>query len=281
MKSAKTEHRRRHSEETKAKIARSNTGKVFTEERRRNIGKAREVVATPEQLAVLKECWDKHFVPSAEIMARLGLSERVYRRFVKQHCTQHQIKHLDQTVSSSVYQAIVDFCKDGMPYKDIADQLAFGHKWIRHAIVKLGECYDIQPLPKPKPPKTKEHRDKLAKTLATYNKEHPKKKEENPNWKGGITELSDLIRVMPHYKEWRLAVMRRDEFKCIICQAKGYLHVDHIYPFHLMLKEGKISSVEEAALYSPLWNISNGRVMCVECHRKTETYGKQQKRTNE
>jgi hypothetical protein len=278
VKSTENENRRRHSKETKVKIAKSNSGKVFSEERRRNISKAREVMATPEQLVLLKECWDKHFVTSTEIMARFDLSERVYRRFVKLYCTEHQIKHLDQTVSSDVYQAIIDFCKEGVPYKDIADQLFFGHKWMRHTIVKLGECYDIKPIPKPKPPKTEAHKAKLAATLAAYNKENPKKKEENPNWKGGITSVIESIRKSERYKAWRLEVMKRDGFRCIACGANRNLQVDHIYPLVFVLQDANITSSEQAENCMALWNSTNGRTLCVECHRKTETYGKQRKK---
>lgn len=55
MESAENEDGYKHSEETKAKIAKGNTGKVFSEERCRNIGKSREVVLSEEQTTQLYE----------------------------------------------------------------------------------------------------------------------------------------------------------------------------------------------------------------------------------
>ena len=278
MKSTKNENRtRRHSNETKNKIAKGNTGKVFSSERKRNIGNARLIKITENDLNILKELWKKHFVPSKEIRSKLNLSDRVYKRFVDQYCTFEQIKYLNQTIRSEIYQMIIDCCLAKIPYKEIADRLGFKYKWMRHTILKLSKFYDIEPLSKPVLQKTEEHKEKLSKLLTKYNKENPKKKQNNPNWKGGISKLSDLIRESPKYKSWRFAIMKRDNFKCINCEKNGYLHVDHIYPFALILEDGKITTIEEAHEYAPLWNINNGRTLCVECHRKTETYGKQRK----
>ena len=63
----------------------------------------------------------------------------------------------------------------------------------------------------------------------------------------------------------------------LVCETHSNLQVDHIYPFSLLLQDGKIATTEQAAAYSPLWNLANGRTMCETCHRKTETYGRQRK----
>jgi 5-methylcytosine-specific restriction endonuclease McrA len=81
----------------------------------------------------------------------------------------------------------------------------------------------------------------------------------NANWKGGITPANKKIRASEEYKQWREAVFRRDRFTCVWCGQKGgALHADHIKPF---------------ANYPKLrLTVSNGRTLCVECHKKTPTY---------
>jgi 5-methylcytosine-specific restriction endonuclease McrA len=70
------------------------------------------------------------------------------------------------------------------------------------------------------------------------------------------------------YKAWRTLVFERDNYTCVECGDKNYvgrgeslaLHADHIKPF---------------ALYPELrFEPSNGRTLCVPCHKKTGTYGR-------
>jgi hypothetical protein len=83
--------------------------------------------------------------------------------------------------------------------------------------------------------------------------------ENNPYWKGGITPLQKQIRTSRTYKEWRTQVFKRDNFTCKECGVRGVeLHADHIKPF---------------ALYPELrTKLSNGRTLCVPCHKKTPNY---------
>jgi 5-methylcytosine-specific restriction endonuclease McrA len=62
------------------------------------------------------------------------------------------------------------------------------------------------------------------------------------------------------YLEWRNNVFERDNFTCQDCdQIGGYLNADHIKPF---------------AFYPELrFELSNGRTLCHDCHKKTDTYG--------
>jgi len=89
--------------------------------------------------------------------------------------------------------------------------------------------------------------------------------ENNPSWKGGITPLNAKIRTSFEYKLWRKSVFERDNYTCIWCgirSQKGIsavLHADHIKPF---------------ALFPELrFAIDNGRTLCVNCHKTTDTYG--------
>lgn len=89
--------------------------------------------------------------------------------------------------------------------------------------------------------------------------------EKHWNWKGGKTEKNEAIRKGADYKNWRIAVFKRDLHTCQICNTKGgYLHADHIKPF---------------AYYPELrFEIDNGRTLCKSCHEQTDTYGTKAKK---
>jgi len=91
------------------------------------------------------------------------------------------------------------------------------------------------------------------------------KGERHHNWKGGITTINEKIRKSLEYKLWRQAVFERDNYTCIWCGKRGEtLNADHIKPF---------------ALFPELrFAIDNGRTLCVDCHRKTDTYGRRETR---
>ena len=98
--------------------------------------------------------------------------------------------------------------------------------------------------------------------------------ENHPNWKGGITPINEKIRKSREYKIWRKAIFERDNYTCVWCRKKSgkgvkvFLQADHIKPF---------------ALYPELrFALDNGRTLCKECHRRTDTYGrpKKQKKNN-
>ena len=80
-------------------------------------------------------------------------------------------------------------------------------------------------------------------------------------WKGGISKNGTRRFIMTtlEYKIWRRAVFERDKFTCIWCGVRGkYLNADHIKPW---------------SLYPELrYAIDNGRTLCLECHKKTDTF---------
>lgn len=92
-------------------------------------------------------------------------------------------------------------------------------------------------------------------------------KEENPNWRGGITPPNLKIRTSREYRLWRKAVFERDGYECV-WGGKDHgakLVADHIKPF---------THYPELRLA-----IDNGRTLCEECHKKTDTYGRKCKNT--
>ena len=80
------------------------------------------------------------------------------------------------------------------------------------------------------------------------------------NWAGGKTNERHKFQQTVEYKSWRKQVFQRDSYKCIECGENNHtLQADHIKPF---------------ALFPGLrLEISNGRTLCAECHKKTDTYG--------
>ena len=92
---------------------------------------------------------------------------------------------------------------------------------------------------------------------------------------GRKTVVSLAIRTSKMYTDWREAVFERDDYTCQQCGVRGAeLNADH-YPktLALVIKENNIKTLQEAILCEKLWDISNGRTLCVPCHRATDTYG--------
>ena len=84
---------------------------------------------------------------------------------------------------------------------------------------------------------------------------------------------------MTKYDHWRTNCFKRDQYTCQHCETCGVeLHVDHIKPFSLIIKENNILSVEDAFKCDELWDMNNGRTLCIECHRKTDTFGAKAKK---
>ena len=111
-------------------------------------------------------------------------------------------------------------------------------------------------------------------------KKYPTRTGENNHlWKGGKTKLSQQIRTSAEYSFWRKQVFDRDNYSCVECgrkRKKGdrvIIEADHIFPFSKILDDFNITSIEEAISCKKLWDIENGRTLCRDCHKKTETWG--------
>lgn len=74
------------------------------------------------------------------------------------------------------------------------------------------------------------------------------------NYKGGLA-FNKWIRGSVEYKEWRLQVLKRDNFTCVNCgKVGGYLEVHHIKSF---------------SEYPNLrFDIDNGITFCLDCHHR-------------
>lgn len=90
----------------------------------------------------------------------------------------------------------------------------------------------------------------------------------NSRWRGGVTPFNQKLRQSERYQKWRNAVFERDNYTCVWCgQHGGSLNADHILPFakHPRLR----------------FDVSNGRTLCILCHRQTNSYlskGKKKRR---
>ena len=106
-----------------------------------------------------------------------------------------------------------------------------------------------------------------GKQLTKYSAKHcrlhtPANRGKNhKDWQGGITPINEKLRKSIEYKLWRKAVFERDNYTCIWGGKEhgSKLHADHIKPF---------------ALFPELrFAIDNGRTLCKDCHKLTDTYG--------
>ena len=102
-----------------------------------------------------------------------------------------------------------------------------------------------------------------GKKVGPFSYEHRKKiSNSQPNkGKNKRSTENNLARRSVEYRMWRKAVFERDDYTCQHCNARGVeLNADHIKPF---------------AVFKELrYELTNGRTLCVECHRKTPTWGK-------
>lgn len=96
------------------------------------------------------------------------------------------------------------------------------------------------------------------------------KGDKNPNWKGGVTPLNQQVRHCLKYKYWIKAVFERDNYTCVLCTKKGgNLEADH-YPknFCQIMLDNNIKTLAKANECSELWDINNGRTVCMKCHKR-------------
>jgi hypothetical protein len=112
---------------------------------------------------------------------------------------------------------------------------------------------------------TPEHRAKLS---ATRKNSGMYKGEKNPNWQGGISKLTHLIRTSFEYNKWRFEVFKRDYWTCKNCNKKDGIRIEahHIKPFIQIIKENNIETVDDSQACEELWDINNGITLCESCH---------------
>lgn len=101
--------------------------------------------------------------------------------------------------------------------------------------------------------------------------------EHNPRWTGGHTHWRKSLYATLEYKQWREAVFKRDNYTCQICFKRGgNLEAHHnkrmiviIKEFIPNIKDFKGYEIKNRLLdYKPLWDLSNGITLCLDCHKE-------------
>ena len=84
------------------------------------------------------------------------------------------------------------------------------------------------------------------------------------------------IRNTTKYLNWRLSILKRDNFTCQICHASVKdnkslrLEVHHPKAFDEICKENNVATVEQALACEELWSMNNGVSLCYKCHKDIE-----------
>ena len=84
------------------------------------------------------------------------------------------------------------------------------------------------------------------------------------------------IRNTTEYLNWRIAILRRDDFRCQICTASikdnksVRLEVHHAKTFDDICKENNITTVKGALACKEIWSLDNGISLCHGCHKDIE-----------
>ncbi len=98
---------------------------------------------------------------------------------------------------------------------------------------------------------------------------------ESPVYKGeeAVGRYRNRVAELPEYKEWHAIILKRDNYKCVLCESKERLEVDHKKRFLFIVNENNLKTVEDARNCKELWDTDNGRTVCHSCHLTTDTYG--------
>jgi hypothetical protein len=131
----------------------------------------------------------------------------------------------------------------------------------------------------------------VVKSLAKMVKEDILKKQANishnaifedndyPNSVNLVSPPSSLlklkIRNTTKYLNWRLSILKRDNFTCKICHASVKenkslrLEVHHPKAFDEICKNN-VATIEQALECKELWDLRNGISICYRCHKDVE-----------
>ncbi len=195
-------------------------------------------------------------------------------RIVKSLCCYHYVRSrysqgLYKKLSLTEQEKAATYYLSGLNCEQVAKELGCGRQAISNLMQKLE-------LTKPATERNAKYwLGKKRPDTAILNRERllGSKHSINTRYKMSVSHqkrLAALVRKEPEnrrirksidYKLWRERVFQRDNYTCQECYVRGgELNADHIKPF---------------ALYPELrFDISNGKTLCVPCHRATPTYGR-------
>lgn len=87
------------------------------------------------------------------------------------------------------------------------------------------------------------------------------------NWEGFVSTKTDRLKSSKQYKDWRRQVFERDNWTCQECGVRN----NKLHPHHIKAKSTHPELVFE---------VSNGITLCKDCHRKTDSYGRNRRMGN-
>jgi predicted DNA-binding protein YlxM (UPF0122 family) len=104
--------------------------------------------------------------------------------------------------------------------------------------------------------------------------------ENNPSWKGGITEIADMVRHGANYINWRTNLFEKYGYKSQISKIGGHLHCHHIVPFSVILKTVETKHkpldghVQKLAIYHDkrFYDENNGLIILESEHNEIEKF---------
>lgn len=281
------EHKSR-SEETREKIRIANLGKRHSEETRRKISLGQKGSHHSPNTEFKKGCISTmlgrmhseesklrmstaHRKLSTETrlkmrIAKMGLklSEEVRRKMSEAHKGKKRSPEHQRKLDESQRGPKSHFWKGGLPNCEKCNRKLSSRKSKLCGICNVKRLGFLNI--------GKKHTENTKKKMSEIHKGHEvsldvRKKiseanrgEKSSNWKDGVTSITKIIRHSLDFKLWREAVFARDNWTCQKCyQRGGILHPHHIKPF---------------SLYPELrFVIDNGRTLCIDCHKTTDTYG--------
>lgn len=87
--------------------------------------------------------------------------------------------------------------------------------------------------------------------------------------------INKHIRATTKYYLWRHECFERDGFKCQDCGLSSKavrLQLHHIVSLSKLIFDYQIKNVKQALDEPGLWNKKNAITLCVDCHKKTDSY---------
>ena len=102
------------------------------------------------------------------------------------------------------------------------------------------------------------------------------RRENHPNFKGNA-DIKTRLRACPEYTEWIKKVLKRDNYKCVECSKNNNrLHIHHVIPFYKIIDDNNIKTYKQGQDCKLLWDIKNGKTLCISCHKQTDSYKENQ-----
>lgn len=84
-------------------------------------------------------------------------------------------------------------------------------------------------------------------------------------------KLRQEIEAMPIYTNWKNTAIAKSGGRCEMCGETTGLQVHHRVSFHKIITHYRVTNIMEAFQCHALWEVSNGSVLCEDCHNKMES----------